>query len=135
MDRERQHSRGQSVVELALLMPFLIWVCAGAVDFGRVYYYDIVMINAARSGARAAADTRTSDAQVRTAVKADANPVAVSDGDIAILETLSPAGSRAVGSTVTVTVTYRFSPFTPLVGSIFPAGQLTASRSASMVAF
>jgi TadE-like protein len=133
MEMEGRGSRGQSVVELALLMPFLLWILAGAVDFGRVYYYDIVVINAARSGARAAADIRKSDAQVKSAVKVDAGTVPIADGDIAI--TVSPSGDRELGSTVTVKVTYRFTPIMPILGAIFPGGVLTASRSASMVAF
>jgi len=137
MEMEGRGSRGQSVVELALLMPFLLWILAGAVDFGRVYYYDIVVINAARSGARAAADIRKSDPQVLSAVQADAGTV-FNDPDYPddhLVITVSPSGVRVLGSTVTVKVTYRFRPITPILGAIFPDGWLTASRSASMVAF
>lgn len=129
MSGNSRDSRGQSLVELALLMPFLLWIAAGIVDFGRVYHYDIVVINAARSGARVAADIRKTDSDVRTAVESDAAPVAIAGSDISI----TPSGIRTSGTTVTVTVTYRFTPITPLVGAIFPGGTVTISRSATMV--
>lgn len=125
-------SRGQSTVELALLLPVLLWVCAGIVDFGRAYRYDIVVINAARVGARAAADTRNSDSTVRSAVKADASPaITLADPDI----TIAPSGTRTAGSTVTVTVVYTFTPITPLVAALFSGGAVTMSRTAAIVAF
>ncbi|MGE5619367.1 MAG: TadE/TadG family type IV pilus assembly protein [Sphingomonadaceae bacterium] len=126
-------SRGQSTVELALLLPFLLWISVGVVDFGRVYYYDVVAINAARTGARVAADLRKSDDAVRQAVKQDAPSLALSDADIAI--EVSPPGPRSSGDTVTVRVAYSFEPLTPLVAALFPGGRVPISRSASMVVF
>ena len=130
MDRGRlRGGKGQSLVELALLMPVLLWICAGAIDFGRVYYYDIVAINAARSGARMAADSSKDDNAVRAAVRADAGArIALSDSDINI----SPTPIRTTGSDARVTVTYRFAPITPILSSVI-GGNLTVSRSATMV--
>ncbi len=130
MEGRDRGSRGQSVVELALLLPFLLLICGGVVDFGRAYHYDIALINAARTGARVAADTRQPDSAVAQAVKADASPISLLDSDISV----SPAAPRALGSTVTVRVTYRFTPITPLIGSLFSGGTVTISKSASMVA-
>lgn len=119
------------MVELALLLPFLLWVCAGVFDFGRVYYYDIVMINAARCGARLAADIGKDDTAIRTAVKNEASPIVVTDDKI----TISPAYPRSSGVDATVTVTYSFTPITPLIGGLFPGGKLTVSKTATMVAY
>lgn len=123
--------RGQSLVELALLLPLLLWLIAGAMDFARVYYYDIVVINAARAGARVAADISKQDSDVIAAVQNDALPMAIPAGSISI----SPSGTRTTGQDVAVTVTYTFAPVTPLLGSVLPGGQLSVSRSATMVAF
>ena len=105
------------LVELALLMPFLCWVVLGAIDFGRVYSNDIVAIGAARTGARVAADVRKQDSDVVLAVQRDASLV-VHAGDIVI----SPAGTRAPGTDVTVSVTFRFAPITPIVSRLLPGG-------------
>lgn len=121
--------RGQTLVELALLMPLMLWICAGTVDFGRVYYYDIAAISAARSGARMAADSSKDDAAVRAAVRADAgSSMTLTDADI----TITPTPTRTVGNDTTVSVTYRFTPITPLLSSV-TGGTLTVTRSATMV--
>ena len=47
--------RGQSLVEFALLLPLLLVIVLGVVDFGRVFQTGIVMESASRAGAEAAA--------------------------------------------------------------------------------
>ena len=47
--------RGQSLVEFALLLPLLLVIVLGVVDFGRVFQSGIVMESATRAGAEAAA--------------------------------------------------------------------------------
>ena len=44
-------SRGQSLVEFALLLPLLFLVIFGAIDFGRMFFIKIALTNAAREGA------------------------------------------------------------------------------------
>lgn len=44
-------SRGQSLVEMALLLPILLVLVIGAIEFGRLFYTKIVITNAAREGA------------------------------------------------------------------------------------
>ena len=43
--------RGESLVELALLLPFLCLLLIGVIDFGRAYYLSIEVTNAANTGA------------------------------------------------------------------------------------
>ncbi len=121
------------MVELALLLPFLLWIAAGIIDFGRVYYYDVAVIGAARHGARAAADLRNPDSAVKQAVVDDSAPLVIPLSDITI--SVDPSGARSPGKTVTVQVVYYFEPITPIVGALFPGGKVTISRSASMVVF
>lgn len=42
---------GQSIIEMALLLPLLLVLIIGALEFGRVFYTKIVITNAAREGA------------------------------------------------------------------------------------
>jgi hypothetical protein len=53
--RREQPGRGQSLVEFALLLPLLLVIVLGVVDFGRVFQSGIVMESATRAGAEAAA--------------------------------------------------------------------------------
>jgi Flp pilus assembly protein TadG len=53
MRREKIMSKrsGQTVVELALLLPLLLMLVIGVTEIGRYAYYDILVANAARAGA------------------------------------------------------------------------------------
>jgi Flp pilus assembly protein TadG len=42
---------GQTIVELALLLPLLLLLVVGVTEIGRYAYYDILVANAARAGA------------------------------------------------------------------------------------
>lgn len=44
--------QGQSMVEFALILPVLLVILCGIVDFGWIYYNQITLNNAAREGAR-----------------------------------------------------------------------------------
>lgn len=122
-----QGRRGQSLVELALLLPFLLWVVAGVVDFGRIYYYDNVAINAARSGARVAADHGKTDAEAQAAAVADAGS-RLPGMTVAVTPTPRPA----TGNNVTVTITYQFRAITPFIGTLI-GDPRTIERSATMM--
>jgi Flp pilus assembly protein TadG len=45
---------GQSLVEMAMVLPILAILTFGLVDFGRGYYFQVSVTNAAREGARVA---------------------------------------------------------------------------------
>lgn len=45
---------GQSLVEMALVLPVLAFLTFGLVDFGRAYYFQVSVTNSAREGARVA---------------------------------------------------------------------------------
>ncbi len=49
---QRSSGNGQSMVELALLLPILILISVVTIDLGRGIYYYSVVYNAAREGAR-----------------------------------------------------------------------------------
>jgi Flp pilus assembly protein TadG len=47
----RRRGRGQSLVEFAIVLPVLILIMLGAVDFGRVFFTWIEVTNSSREGA------------------------------------------------------------------------------------
>ena len=51
-----RHSRGQSAVEFALVLPFLLVLVLGTADLGRVFVAGIVVESAARNAAEAVAN-------------------------------------------------------------------------------
>ena len=47
----RPRSRGQALVELAIILPVLLLLMLAALDLGRIFYARIAVENAAREGA------------------------------------------------------------------------------------
>lgn len=66
--------RGQTVVEVALLLPVLLLLLVGLIEIGRYAYFDILISNAARAGAQYGAQSLIQAADVagiRTAAQND----------------------------------------------------------------
>jgi Flp pilus assembly protein TadG len=52
--RTRRLERGAAAVEMAIILPLLVLLLGGMVDYGRFFFTQIQLTNAAREGARAA---------------------------------------------------------------------------------
>ena len=66
--------RGQSLVELALVLPILLLLMVGTIEIGRFAYYAILVSNAARAGAQYGAQSLTTSADtagIQTAARND----------------------------------------------------------------
>ena len=140
-EKSRQKSRGQSLVEFALVLPVFLVFLAAALDLGRVFYANISMNNAARAGAFEAAKNpaafgtgQNCDASnagrivCRVQFEARNTAIAISDNDISA--TCNSGCADAVGSTVTVTVKGSFQLVTPILSGIF-GGQTIPLRSSA----
>ena len=53
------NKRGQALIEFAFILPFLLVIVGGIVDFGLAFFVGQVIVNAAREGARAGAVVRS----------------------------------------------------------------------------
>ncbi|WP_263356077.1 TadE/TadG family type IV pilus assembly protein [Acidicapsa ligni] len=67
---------GSSLIETAFLMPMLLLILAGAVDFGRAYYLSNEISSAAHAGAVYGTVYLPDDAGVQTAAQLDAPDIA-----------------------------------------------------------
>src|SRR5262245_58534494 len=56
MRTPRARRRGAAVVEMAILLPLLVFLAVLAVDFARVFYFSLTLANCARNGAIYASD-------------------------------------------------------------------------------
>lgn len=105
---KQRSPRGQSLVEAALLLPILLLLVLGAMDFGRMFYTKIVLTNAAREGANYLAyfrdDIDRGYVDTFTAIQneADSSNVVLTQGDVEYLDCCTP-GSK-VGIRVTKTI-------------------------------
>jgi hypothetical protein len=100
---------GQTLVEFALVLPILLVMIFGLVDFGRAFYTWLLVTNAAREGARTAA-VQLSSTQVDAAI-IDAMGTLPTSGVLVIQKT-NVQGDR--GEPVTIELTYDFDYVTPI---------------------
>ena len=109
-----RRSAGQSLVETALVLPVILLLLLGIVEFGRVFSAYLVITNASREGARCAAVNRT-DTNVVDVVRGSLISLNLSSSTIRI----QPEGSlRESGKQVSVEVDYTMNFITPLMSGI-----------------
>ena len=129
--------RAQALVEFALLLPLLLVLIIGAMDLGRVFYFKIVLTNAAREGAnylsRNPADRSAGYTKTWDAIRIDgaSSGVTITNGEV------DWAGTNCctVGSPVVISINKNvdliFDGFLNAVGII--NGPMTIRSSVSMV--
>ncbi|MEJ7582791.1 MAG: TadE family protein [Acidimicrobiales bacterium] len=114
-------NRGQATVELALALPLIMLGMLLVIQVGIIVRDQIRTVNAAREGARqAAVDARAGAA--RQAVL-DSTGLASRRTGVGVSE------RGAVGSRVTVSVTYRAGTDVPLIGPLLPDVALRADAT------
>ena len=131
--RRRKRSRGQALVEFALVIPVFLLVLCGILDFGLMLYSRMGVINASREGARAsvtASDPTTIPSVANGAAKnaatgISAASITVSTACVAIKTSgscnFSTKTASQPGDAVSVTVSYSYHTFFPLFfGSTIP---------------
>jgi Flp pilus assembly protein TadG len=110
----RHRSRGQAMIEFALILPLMLFMCLGVLDVGRVVWAMDITANAAREAARFAI--------VHGGSSGTACPVGPSSGQSSVphasascphpspstqaIKDLAVARSVAAGSNLSVTVCY-----------------------------
>ena len=120
--RRGRSERGAALLEVALTLPLLLFVCIGILEFGRAYQHWQVLTNAAREGARIAVLPGIDDDDVRVRVreymdigqlpKANDSTVTI---DIDSDESVSiGAGGTASASKVTVNYPFDFIVLDPI---------------------
>ena len=128
-------TRGQSLVELALILPVFMLFFAAILDLGRVAAAQIAVTNAAREGVFQAAKTPT-DHDSTTSCPADgasnviycriklesSGGVTIAPTDVAV--SCNPVDcATGIGNTVSVRVTGHFRLLTPLMAVFFGGNQ------------
>ena len=132
----RKRTRGQSLVEFALVLPILLILLLGILDFGRAIYAYNSVSNGARSGARVAIVNQDLG-DITEAVEAEA--FGLDDVDVAFdpnVETL-PACPQSnaeccpsIGCVVEVAVSTEYVPATPIFSQL--VGSITVSSESQM---
>ena len=116
--------RGAAVVEFALMLPLMLLLISGIIDFGRMLNAQISATEAAREAARAVTlGATTSEADDRVEVLFGAE-----DSAVTVVNTGCPANATALQDG-RVTVTHQFQFITPIgaLADILPNGTTDGS--------
>jgi Flp pilus assembly protein TadG len=115
--RRVARDHGAAAVEFALVVPLLLLLVFGLVDFGRAYNAKITLAQAAREGARLVA---LGQANVVSRTQSAASPLTP--------VTVTAPGSCPAGSDAVVTVAYQFTFLTPVgtIATLFGASGIGA---------
>ncbi|MEO5885814.1 MAG: PKD domain-containing protein [Candidatus Limnocylindrales bacterium] len=140
--RRRRPSRGQTIVELALILPVMLLLLATASDLGRIFHSRIVIANAARAGALeaarrptsyvpgAACSTLTNRIMCAVVAESTGSLLNVTPADVGVVCDPSPC-SEALGNVVRVTVDGDFNLITPFLGNFFGGQTIALSSTAT----
>ncbi|MDD4504405.1 MAG: pilus assembly protein [Clostridiaceae bacterium] len=108
------NKKGQSMVEMALILPLIIMLFMGMVEFSRIFGSYLLVTHASREGARMASIGRT-DEEVRTNVTGKVGILNVSELQIIFTP---EDNARITGEDVRVCVRYKLDIYAPVISSI-----------------
>jgi Flp pilus assembly protein TadG len=153
--RRRRHgrSRGQSLVEFALVFPIMILLIAGFFEIGRAVFAFNTIANAARQGARVATVNQIADVtecdeswpiddpyqphwSIRGCAILAAKTLGIGTSNVSVSyepppdTTLTCSPTLHVGCIADVTVTYHYTVSTPFVNLLI--GPITMSQTSAM---
>lgn len=111
-----KNKKGQSIVELAIVLPILLIILMGIFEFGRVMNAYMVITNASREGARLAS-VGESYSTVIEKIETSTYPLDVNKLQINI----SPSElSKSRGDSVKVNITYDIDIIIPVIQNLVP---------------
>ena len=137
----RFDNRGQALVEFALLLPLVMLLLIGIIEFGRAWQAKQTITDAAREGARLAVvgnDSYTVDTvslAVKTMLKRagfDSSTVAITYPDGCHFTTCSPRWGTGYMTAVTLAMPHKFVALHRLITLVTSGGTVTLRSTARM---
>jgi competence protein ComGC len=113
-----KRQKGQTLVELALVLPIIILILFGILEFGRIFHSYIVITNAAREGVRLGAVGKP-DEEIISRIRETA-PLYEVDTRLQVTRLEPDESARTSGLPMTVEITYDVELVTPLFSSVLP---------------
>lgn len=129
--------RGTALVEFALVLPILLVLLFGVIDFGRAFLLRSTLAAGVREGARAGAVheapcTGAGLALMRTRVREAVTAAGQRPPDDAAIRVTTPGGCGVGATAVVVAIDrYPFEPVTPVLALIGARDALTVSVAAT----
>jgi Flp pilus assembly protein TadG len=129
--KKTKSERGQSLVEFAISLTIILWLLAGAVEFGIALFQYIQLRDAAQEGALYGSINPDDEAGIEARVRAaSSSPIDLSDPDVNVLISY-PDGTCNVADGITVRVEYPHDIFMPFA-TLFTGGSDTINLGAQV---
>jgi Flp pilus assembly protein TadG len=129
--RWSRRAKGQALAEFAITVPIVLLLAAITIDFARVYYFDLSIRDASFAAARYAGMNPFDDPGIKNAAVNAAPNGVLTTARVSIstpTNTTCNGSVRISGCPMTITVTYSFTPITPIISS-FVGNIITLTRS------
>lgn len=138
-NRKRIKHNGSAMMEFALVLPMLLLLVFGIIEFGTALYDKAVITNASREGARKGVIFKTpavTDEEIKTTIANACAGRLITFGDPVDPEVdiqPPPGTTRTAGTPLSVTVTYNFTGL--MLGDLISAmsGTKTLTATTTMV--
>ncbi|MBS4213279.1 MULTISPECIES: TadE/TadG family type IV pilus assembly protein [Neobacillus] len=101
--------KGQSLVEFALVLPVLLLLLFGIVDFGRILHAYLTIDHAGREAARAAS---IGSANIEQVAVENAVGISLTTGNVKVTK------GSPTSNDVTIAITYPITFLTPIISSV-----------------
>lgn len=126
---------GQALVEFALVLPLLLLLVCGIIDFGWLFYNQLSLQNACREGARYACVHSTEadiDDKVNSKVKENLpGNLQADSGGLRTTVTYTDSATPTAGD-VTVEATAKLQFLTPVLSTVYQSTETTMKSSVTM---
>lgn len=126
--RDHRSNKGQSLTEMALMLPIVMMLLAGVLDLGRAYYTFLALRDAAAEGAAYGSLDPTNLGEIDARVRGE-SPGGFIDWSGATITINNGSACRGGAMAVTAQVDYHL--LTPFIGSI--VGSQTLPLEATVV--
>ncbi|MGH4119669.1 TadE/TadG family type IV pilus assembly protein [Clostridium sp.] len=122
-----RNEKGQSLVEFSILLPFLLLLLMGLLEFGLMLNSYLAIHNSAREGARLGI-VAGSDSEINELITKMSPTIDIEN----IIVNITPSvGSRKSGGTITVEVIYNYQVTIPIISNIL-SGVVVLKAQTSM---
>jgi Flp pilus assembly protein TadG len=118
-------NEGQSLVEFAVILPILLMLIMGILEFGLMLNCYLSVRNASREGARAAIVGST-DIEINNLILTISPSLNRTDLTVAVTPS---QGSRRSGDPVTVEVKYNYRFIIPIISGVFSSGVVLKAQT------
>jgi Flp pilus assembly protein TadG len=131
ISRGKAHRRGNAVLEAALVIPILLSLAFGTVEFGYFFYVKNQLQGAAREGVRAAIAPSATNADVTSAISTAMTAYGLQSSGYTVTTSPSNVSTATEGTAITVTIQCNWGT----VGAgVRPMSLISASKSVKGVA-